>query len=376
MAIEKGSSHSLQMAGVAKMPLTEKLGIFAVIAKMLGNAFFSILTSFFRSKKRKPSTLWRYISLTNTRTPVRVATLKQLHSILPSTYKSYEIGCKNHGQEVRGEVLPDGTSAFWVGEKNPETLVLHFHGGGYSIPGSPEQFEFLFRAQKQFKSEGHSVSYLALSYDLTPEAQYPRQLEQAATFINYVINDLHYHPNNIILTGDSAGANLILALMSHILHPHPSSTVPRVTLSTPFLGCLLICPWISFSTNYPSFKQNIYKDCIDPTGAQKWIDAFLGKKPKDNYNEPINASKSWWEGFPARNVTTLAGSDEILIDGVKEFNAKFQEALKGKGVNYEFVICPGEYHDQWYLDLQYGYKKDADETMEAKIMKEFVRSKL
>src|SRR5258707_263246 len=71
--------------------------------------------------------------------------------------------------------------------------------------------------------------------DLAPTAPYPRQLQQAALLLTHALHTLHIPPQNIILTGDSAGANLVLSLLSHISHPHPSTVlpIPRISLSSP-----------------------------------------------------------------------------------------------------------------------------------------------
>lgn len=193
--------------------------------------------------------------------------------------------------------------------------------------------------------------------------------------LNYALNDLHYSPEQIIVTGDSAGANLILSLLSHVLHPHPSASVPRVTLTTPLLGVLLICPWVSFSMDSPSWKENVHKDCIGP-GAVKWADSFAPPAVRDNYNEPVRAPTGWWVGFPASNVLVLAGGDEVLLDGINEFSEKLEKDLQNQDVKFQYIVAPNEYHDQWYLDMQMGYTKESDESKQAKVIKEFIRSKL
>src|SRR5438045_7002331 len=105
----------------------------------------------------------------------------------------------------------------------------------------------MYQLQSALAQQGHSVSILMLSYDVAPEAPYPRQLQQTALLLDHVLNVLHITPSNICLSGDSAGGNLILALMSHISHPHPSTTVPIIPLqlSAPFRGLVLTSPWVS-----------------------------------------------------------------------------------------------------------------------------------
>ena len=185
-------------------------------------------------------------------------------------------------------------------------------GGGYVFPASPEMFEFMFQIVSAFESKGKSAAVLMLSYDLAPGAVYPRQLQQAASLLNHVLNKLEILPQNILLTGDSAGANLALSLLSHISHPHPSNTIPQVQLSAPLRGAVLISPWISFDTSTPSFTSNKYKDCIGPIAAKQWSSAFMDcpwphTEKSDYYNQGITAPESWWEGLKVEEVLIVAG---------------------------------------------------------------------
>jgi hypothetical protein len=54
------------------------------------------------------------------------------------------------------------------------------------------------------------------------------------------------------------GANLALALLSHTLHSHPSTTtpIPPLALEAPLRALVLTSPWVSFSTAAPAFVRN------------------------------------------------------------------------------------------------------------------------
>jgi hypothetical protein len=82
----------------------------------------------------------------------------------------------------------------------------------------------------------------ALSEDLAPVAKYPRQLQQAALLLDHTISTLKKAPKNIIIYDDSGGGNLATALISYILHPHPSTTTPikPIILDTPLRGKISI----------------------------------------------------------------------------------------------------------------------------------------
>ena len=65
----------------------------------------------------------------------------------------------------------------------------------------------------------------------------------------------------IILVGDSAGANLCLALLSHAMHPHPDQSIPRIDLNDDTLcGTLLVSPWVVLNTNAASMTANAQTD--------------------------------------------------------------------------------------------------------------------
>ncbi|KAH7393612.1 Alpha/Beta hydrolase protein [Cadophora sp. MPI-SDFR-AT-0126] len=298
--------------------------------------------------------------------------------VSPPTDDAYELVCKRRGQIPKSEILSDGTRAHWIGDSSAEKVVLDFHGGGYVMPASEFMVEFMFQVVDFLNKKGKNASCLFLAYDLAPGAPYPRQLQQASHLINHLTQNLHLSPQNIILTGDSAGANLALSLLSHISHPHPSPTIPRVTLPSPFLGLVLISPWVSFDTTLPSFQENEFKDCVSQPGGKKWSGAFLECKwphdgAKDNYNEALRAEQGWWEGLPVDEVFVVCGSEEVLRDGIVEFERKLRGGLGKERV--KMMVVRGEYHDQPNIDLQIGYKeKDEGET--AKLIKSWIASKL
>jgi len=241
-------------------------------------------------------------------------------------------------------------------------------------------FEFMFQIVSLLSSQGKSVAVLMLSYDLAPTAVYPRQLQQAAMLLNHVFKNLKIAPSNIILTGDSAGANLSIALLSHISHPHPSTTlsIPKIEIQENFRAAVLISPWVSFDTSDDSFARNANKDCIGTVAGKQWSTAWLGEawphtQISDNYNQGITAPASWWKDLRVEKVLLVGGDEEVLIDGIKKFAGQLIASLGPDKV--ELVVIPGEYHDQPNIDLQFGYK-EKDEGQQAKLIKHWIGSKL
>jgi acetyl esterase/lipase len=150
--------------------------------------------------------------------------------------------------------------------------------------------------------------------------------------LNHVLNTLKVAPGNIIVTGDSAGANLVLSLLSHISHPHPSTVlpIPPVHLPSPLLGAVLISPWISFDLSADSFKRNEWKDCIGIEAGKRWSSAFMEcpwphTEASDEYNQAITADVGWWKGLMVGEILVTAGEEEVLVDGIRGFVGKLSE---------------------------------------------------
>ncbi|VDC03389.1 unnamed protein product [Peniophora sp. CBMAI 1063] len=88
---------------------------------------------------------------------------------------------------------------------------------------------------------------------LAPKASFPSQLRQAIAALAYLLAQ-GTKASNIVLVGDSAGGNLILQLVSHILHPMAGLPPPPI-LSKPLAAIVLVSPWTSYSDDYRSFKH-------------------------------------------------------------------------------------------------------------------------
>jgi acetyl esterase/lipase len=105
--------------------------------------------------------------------------------------------------------------------------------------------------------------------------------------------------------------------------PHHTPSIPRITLPEPLLGAVFISPWVGFDISKPSYQKNEFLDLIPPVAAQRWSAAYMGSAKPDYYNEPIRAPSSWWNDVPVKDVLITGGDEEILVDDIREFAAKF-----------------------------------------------------
>ena len=244
------------------------------------------------------------------------------------------------------------------------------------MPCSQSQLKYLHRLVKDMntrKDIGHTVSVLLPAYSLTTEAHYPTQLIQAMTVLSYLLTDRKRSPSSIMIAGESAGGNLVLSVLSHILHPPQGSDVPRVALKTPLRGAFLCSPWVSFDTNYNSNSTNANKDILIEKVLLKWGSMYVGgskdqilvnkDQSGDGYIEPLQNGPDWWQGMNkvVKSILVWAGEDEVLLDSIREFEGKFREGwTSGGGHNtlFKTIYGKGEAHCEPIVGDRLGrYKK-------------------
>jgi acetyl esterase/lipase len=229
------------------------------------------------------------------------------------------------------------------------------------------------------KSLGPDVSALLLAYDVAPEAKYPTQLRQAVELMHYLIENEGRTPSDLIFGGDSAGGNLLLALFSHIAHPHPD--IAPLSLPSRIHGALLISPWCSLTnTHTPAFVTNAERDMFDARTLNRWSAAFLGSDSPfvgDFYNEPVLAAAEWWGPVAdvVDEVLIWAGDNEVLKDSIEAFAKKFTTGFGGSGGIVSTVVTPRGAHEEMILERILGYKGDSGTGSHA-VIEQWVKSRL
>ncbi|KAK7547066.1 Alpha/Beta hydrolase protein [Phyllosticta citricarpa] len=318
--------------------------------------------------KRAPG-LTRHLMYTALRAFTAHADSRLEQGLVPGTDESYADYCRIFKCKQRFEILEDGTRAYWMGSKTARNVMLYLHGGGYAFPISNLHFKFLhYLIDDVNEKDTDALSILVLHYDTTPFGTYPRQLAQSAALLNYVRKNLGIPANRLFVSGDSAGGNLVMSLLSHLMHPHPDHSVPTVELDKgeKLKGAALICPMTSFDLGADSFQRNKTLDVIDGRAGLRWVNAYLGGKPHDPYNEPACTPEGWWKNLAnvCRDVYHLIGGNEVMLDHEVLCYKKIEKEWAGDG-EIRVEIIPGEGHVACATDLQGGYDKEDIKTYTA-----------
>lgn len=161
----------------------------------------------------------------------------------------------------------------------------------------------------------------------------------------------------IVLAGESAGGGIALGLALHLSHPHPS--LPRLEVESPFMGLALISPWVTFSTEAPSWTRNRKKDILSVEMCKKWSEAYIGMSPSDAFSEPLTAPRGWWKDLFISEILLTGGNDEVFVDDLKQLGAVLDEEFLGKTTT---VIIEGMAHGESIFSMMLGCKGSSKEV--------------
>ncbi|KGO75254.1 Alpha/beta hydrolase fold-3 [Penicillium italicum] len=289
--------------------------------------------------------------------------LSHRYLILPTSV-TYAAVMKKRGLQPETVVLPHNTEGHWIGNKNAKNVIVYYHGGGFAMPAMPFYFEFWFEMLQALNEAGHDLAVFFPRYTLIPHATYPTQLRQAVEALRYIINETDRSPANVIIGGDSAGGNLAAATLLHLSHPH--AEIEPLALSTPVAGVFMQAPWVNFSTEWPSMKDNLWKDLLTPAVLTRWSDSYRGGSPADNWNEPLNAPTEWWSGAMTERILVIAGGDEILLSPIQEFVKKIKSVFE----DVTFVVGADEVHDAPF------YAMGKEETQTGSELRQWLAARL
>ncbi len=202
-------------------------------------------------------------------------------------------------QDVRLEAVDlDGVPAEWsiVPGADASRVLIYFHGGGYCSGSIVSHRRMVTEAGR-----AGGLRTLAVGYRLAPEHPFPAALDDALAAWRRLRRD-GYPAKQIAVGGDSAGANLTLAL-----------TLELTRAGEDLPGCLwLVSPWIDLAMSGATLES---KSAVDPLIHKAYLEelaaAFAprGMDRKDPRLSPLYASL---EGLPPTLIQV--GSAETLLD--------------------------------------------------------------
>ena len=242
-----------------------------------------------------------------------------------------------------------------------EKVIYHLHGGGY-VAHSAHPSDITAHIPRGIMEHTPIERSFSIEYRVTREPginPFPAALLDAIAGYHYLIQDVGFASEDIVLEGDSAGANLALALVRYLVEDAGNGSVKLPGIP----GALILCsPWVDLRTpDAPEGSElrktlpvytNRRTDFIDICGSQsrrstEIIFGPLGMEAGETsrYLSPASTSpklgKVSFKGFPRTFV--LSGGAEVLVDHIRVLVARMREDMSTDTV--EFVEQPNGMHD-------------------------------
>lgn len=210
----------------------------------------------------------------------------------------------------------------------PGKLIYQIHGGGY--------VEALTNARRNVGARYAKLCGCAvamLDYRIAPEYTYPTALTDARDGWNELLRQ-DYRPEDIVLAGDSAGGNLLLALTMQLRdagHPLPCAI-------------LAMAPLGDFGARGASHQFNLYRDAVLGKSenylplTEEALPQFVyagSADVDDPYLSPVCGS---FQGFPP--ILLQTGTHDLLLSDTLSIARSARQA----GCAVEVVLSSGMVH--------------------------------
>ncbi|KAJ2357876.1 hypothetical protein GGF43_001192 [Coemansia sp. RSA 2618] len=200
-----------------------------------------------------------------------------------------------------------------------ERIIVHFHGGAYCV-GERSLTHIQVYAQM---SRATGLRVFSPNYRLAPRHCFPSQLHDCFSAYSHIVQ-LGFKPENIILSGDSAGGALVvgvLLLLRDMKLPRPAATI-------------LISPWVDSTCSGESWVRNQGLDYLpalpldDPFHPTRMFYAAgrqLSKQMLEELQCPLVSPVFGTDFSDMPPMLIQMGGNELLHDDIETFADKVKQ---------------------------------------------------
>lgn len=292
--------------------------------------------------------------------PTRLS-IRQLHYLNATTGDTALAYCKAH-KLTHSSILLDAGSGFPPGRLHflgtrpafaptdpSRRILLYIHGGGFVFPASKGHCAFAVLAARAANAE-----LAMLEYTVTPGTPYAAQVAQAVVALQHLIDERGFKPGQIIVGGDSAGARIILSLLSHFKVPRPG--VPQVAVGSTdgskLRGVLLMSPGCTHDQTSPNFAANEKRDVLSLRSVNIYSQVFRAASG-DAAASSLAANATHWGDLATDEILVTAGRQELLYDGIVKL-AELLQASTDPTAKKRLQVYEREIHAQAILEATMG----------------------
>ena len=203
-------------------------------------------------------------------------------------------------------------------------MILHIHGGAFFVGSIKTHRAFLSEIAARTQ-----MQVLHLDYPLAPENKFP-EAGDAIYDVYQQLLDQGIQPKDIIISGDSCGANLALALALRIKAENPQQLPSALILMSPFLDLTLTGESLRYNQKHDAL--------LSIEALESGIDFYVPKHV-DRSLPALSPIYGDFEGLPPTLVQI--GSKEILISDAQ----RFEEKAKAADVKVNYKLYTGMWHN-------------------------------
>lgn len=207
--------------------------------------------------------------------------------------------------------LAPGLAGRWFGSAQTSTVVLYFHGGAFVVGSSASH-----AALTQALAEQSGIGLFSLDYPLAPEQPFPAAFDAGLA----ACIALEGEGRRVVLAGDSAGANIALAVAQ-----------ARIAAGSAALaGVVCLSGYLDLTNTAATIASHGARDAfVAPPGMPMTARGYAGAAdPADPRVSPL-----WgpFAGLPP--LLLMVGTEEVLLDDT--LRAMALAAMAGVAVTCE-----------------------------------------
>ncbi|PWY93604.1 alpha/beta-hydrolase [Aspergillus sclerotioniger CBS 115572] len=298
---------------------------------------------------------WNYATAVEYRTPKTLTPGREGQRFVvidpPSNRPALDRGILRSVPSIR----PNPIGAVWypaLPSKPPNCVILHFHGGAYVLGGAR-------RKQNgwgpRILSQHTNLPVLQPQYRLSVEenASFPAALQDGIAAYVYLLDTLGVTSENVILSGDSAGGNLVLAMLRYLTE--------EVDAGLPLPGAgLLWSPWLDLTDQaarkvdaHPCRRNDYLTGNLVAWGVRRFTP--VGWERGHRFLSPLGREFQ---------VKTPLFVQTGMAEVIHEDHVRFVEQMKGLGNEIEMCEVRDAPHDIFAAGVVLGFVNEAEEAIE------------
>ncbi|KAF2463870.1 alpha/beta-hydrolase [Lindgomyces ingoldianus] len=254
-------------------------------------------------------------------------------------------------------IQPAPMPGIWFPEKPGKSeiksckVVIHFQGGAFVTATDPVDTG---RVPARIFTDKLSAATFYAQYRLSrnEDSRFPAAVQDVISFYRYVLEQ-GVDPQNIIISGDSAGGNLVIGLLRYIQD--------TAILPTP-RGVMLWSPWVDVSQHALSAyaKSKSLRTDFLSLGLLQWGKAAY--EPTSNGEEADRYLRPVKHPFGTHvPIFVNAGTAELFYDDISKFADRMKELEGNKLLYMETKNSP---HDVLVAGSFIGFIGEAESAVE------------